>query len=66
MNNLPTTLIQATYRNGKWGNNRASVSVWSDGLVTFCNGFADPMVYPSYSAAKAAFHRFIADKQVSA
>lgn len=65
MSALPTTILQATYQNGRWGSNRASVSTWSDGHITFCNGFADPMVYPDYSAAKRAFHSFLADKVVA-
>jgi len=60
-----TTILQAKYRNGGWGDNRASVTLWPDGLYTFCNGFADPMAYPNYAAAKEAFHRFLSDKQVA-
>ena len=53
-------ICQATYRNGRWGNNTASVFE-AEGHAYFSNGFSDPIQYDNRIEAEGAFRSFIAD-----
>ena len=55
-----TTILEAHYRNGRWGTQRASVFV-EGGRAYFNNGFADSLCCRSLADAEAHFHSFLAD-----
>lgn len=60
---MRTTMLEAYYWNGAWAVQRASVVLDHDGRSLFCNGYADPMLFPRLSEAESAFYEFLADKK---
>ena len=52
-------IMEAYYRNGRWGTQRASVFV-EDGRAYFNNGFYDPLFCRTLADAENHFHGFIA------
>lgn len=60
------TVIEAHYENGRWGAQRASVTLWNDGRYTFCDGHGDPWACKSYADAKRRMRDYMADKRVVA
>ena len=60
---MPSQIIlEAYYRNGRFGHNHATVRLHDDGHCTFCDGSGDPWRVRDIAEAEEWFRDFMADK----